>query len=199
MDLLLIRHAQPVRVENVSGPADPDLTTLGHRQAAAAAGWLANELRLDALYTSPLARAVQTALPFQDQFGLQATVVDDVKEYDADDASYVPMEDIRADRGAWRSFLQRQVERNYDAFTETVTGALDQIIDQHRGQTVAVVCHGGVINVWAATVIGLERPTMFFSPEYTSVNRFKAASTGQRGVVSLNETAHLRSIEAPAT
>lgn len=197
MDLLLIRHAQPVRIENVSGPADPDLTELGHRQAAAAATWLAKELQLDALYSSPLARAVQTAAPFEAEFGLPATVVDGVQEYDAADASYVPMEHIRADRAAWRSFVQRQVERDYGAFTATVTAALEGVIEQHRGQTVGVVCHGGVINVWASTVIGLERPTMFFSPEYTSVNRFKAASTGQRAVVSLNETAHLRSLEAP--
>jgi probable phosphoglycerate mutase len=198
MDLLLIRHAQPERIDNASGPADPNLTPLGHRQAKAAALWLSAEIGLDALYCSPLARALQTAAPFESEFGLPAQLVDGVKEYDAGDASYVPMEDIRTDRAAWRTFVEQQVERDYAEFTETVTTALEELIERHRGQTIAVVCHGGVINVWASVVIGLSRPTMFFSPAYTSMNRFKAASTGQRAVVSLNETAHLRSVGARA-
>jgi probable phosphoglycerate mutase len=53
------------------------------------------------------------------------------------------------------------------------------------------VCHGGVINAWAAHLLGLPR-VLFFSPHYTSLNRFVAASSGQRSVVSLNETGHLR-------
>jgi probable phosphoglycerate mutase len=36
------------------------------------------------------------------------------------------------------------------------------------------------------------RHVFFFDPTYTSVNRFMAASTGERSVISLNETAHLR-------
>ena len=54
-----------------------------------------------------------------------------------------------------------------------------------------MVCHGGVINGWAGHVLGLG-PQMFFNPDYTSINRFRAASSGERSIVSLNETAHLR-------
>ena len=34
------------------------------------------------------------------------------------------------------------------------------------GKTVAVTCHGGVVNVWAAHVLGLPSK-MFFNPYYT--------------------------------
>jgi probable phosphoglycerate mutase len=54
------------------------------------------------------------------------------------------------------------------------------------------VCHGGVINSWAGHVLGVREPFFFFDPGYTSVNRFLAAGSGERSVVSLNETAHLR-------
>jgi hypothetical protein len=33
---------------------------------------------------------------------------------------------------------------------------------------------------------------LFFLPHYTSVNRFLAARSGERSVVSLNETGHLK-------
>jgi probable phosphoglycerate mutase len=46
MELLLIRHALPVRVEGAEGTAaDPDLSDLGHEQAKALAAWLADEHR----------------------------------------------------------------------------------------------------------------------------------------------------------
>jgi hypothetical protein len=37
---------------------------------------------------------------------------------------------------------------------------------------------------------------LFFNPMYTSVNRFHASSEGIRSIGSLNETAHLRGLEA---
>jgi hypothetical protein len=40
-------------------------------------------------------------------------------------------------------------------------------------------------------VIGFE-PKMFFNPNYTSINRFMAASSGEKSVVSLNEYHHLK-------
>ena len=62
MELLLIRHARPLRAESVDGPADPGLSDLGRRQAEALAGWLVPE-RIDAVYTSPLRRSVRDTTP----------------------------------------------------------------------------------------------------------------------------------------
>ena len=58
----------------------------------------------------------------------------------------------------------------------------------------AVTCHGGVINVWTAHVIGFT-PRMFFNPDYTSINRFQCASSGERSVITLNEAVHLREVQ----
>jgi probable phosphoglycerate mutase len=57
---------------------------------------------------------------------------------------------------------------------------------------VAVVCHGGVINAFAGEVLGIREPFLFFDPGYTSISRFLAAKSGERSVLSLNETGHLR-------
>ncbi len=46
------------------------------------------------------------------------------------------------------------------------------------------------LNAWSAFVLELKTAT-FFLPDYTSINRFMAASSGERSVASLNETGHL--------
>ena len=190
MELILIRHARPEQVANVTGGADPALTEIGHRQARAAAAWLAGEA-IDALYVSPMARARQTAEPLERLVGMEAGVVDGVKEYDAQHHSYTPVEVIREDKEAWRQFLLDEDLVDRGEWVGGVASTLEELIGQHRGQRIAVVCHGGVINAWATTTLGMG-PKMFFNPDYTSINRFMAASSGERSIVSLNETAHLR-------
>lgn len=192
MDLVLIRHARPIRIDDAGGPADPELTELGHRQAKAMASWMAGE-SFDALYVSPMARARQTAQPLEEALGMVAEVVDGVQEYDAKESSYIPMEDLKADKARWRAFIAEQQLDDMSAFSELVVSSVEDLIGRHRGNRIAVICHGGVVNVWAAKVLGLE-PTMFFEPHYTSIHRFVAASSGERSVESLNEIAHLRDL-----
>ncbi len=52
------------------------------------------------------------------------------------------------------------------------------------------MCHGGVINVAMAVVLGLDRH-LWFEPHYTSLSRMVASRSGVRSVASLNERAHL--------
>jgi probable phosphoglycerate mutase len=196
MELVLVRHARPHRIENAALAADPELTELGHRQAKAMAGWLAEE-RYDAVYTSPMVRARQTSAPLEEALGRAAGVVEGVKEYDADAREYIPIEDLKADKERWRHFVTEHVTEDRTAFATTVVSSLESLIDEHRGQRIVVICHGGVINMWAARVLGLG-PDMFFEPYYTSVNRFMAASSGERSVVSLNEVGHLRGADLGA-
>ena len=176
--------------------ADPELTELGHRQAKALAQWMRDE-RFDALYTSPMVRARQTASPLEEILGLEAGVVDGVQEYDADAREYIPIEDLKADKERWRAFLAMEAAEDRAGFGLTVIDALEGLIERHRGHRIVVVCHGGVINMWAAKVLGMELD-LFFEPYYTSVNRFMAASSGERSVSSLNEIGHLRGTDPVA-
>ena len=43
MELIIVRHALPLRVEKESGAADPDLSPEGRNQAKALARYLAHE------------------------------------------------------------------------------------------------------------------------------------------------------------
>ena len=197
MELLLIRHALPIRVEGATGPADPPLSDLGHRQSAALVRWLEPE-PLDALVVSPMARARETAEPLAAARDLEAVVHDGVAEFDKDADSYVPMEELKA---AGDPRWQEIVDGGYfgegdltpEQFQATVVDAVEDVIARHAGQTAAVVCHGGVINAYVAHVLGIE-DLLFFEPGYTSINRIRASRRGHRMVVSLNETAHLRDL-----
>ena len=74
-----------------------------------------------------------------------------------------------------------------------VVPAIEAIIAANRGRRVAAVCHGGVINAYLSHVLGLGTP-MFFEPNYTSVHRVIAASSGERTIATVNEMHFLRDL-----
>ena len=200
MELLLIRHALPQRREVEDGPADPELSDVGHVQADHLARYLADE-HLDAIYASPLRRARQTAAPVARDRGIEVVIEDDVAEYDRDSSSYVPVEELRAsDDPRWQQMLAGEWDdpEQRDGFDARVLESIERIVSAHRGQRVAIACHGGVINTYLSHVIGLgDGRRSFFYPNYTSIHRVAASSAGARSVITLNETSHLRGTGLP--
>jgi probable phosphoglycerate mutase len=191
MDLLLIRHALPVRIEDGDGPADPELSDEGWGQAGALAAWLADE-EIDVMVASPLRRAQETAEPLASLLELEVATVDGLAEFDRNAPWYIPIEELKAaDDPRWHAMIAGEWDLDPDEFQRSVVEAVDRIIAEHPGRTVAAVCHGGTINAYLSAVLGLDR-LMFFVPDYTSVSRVRASRSGPRSLVSLNETAHLR-------
>jgi len=194
MDLLLIRHGLPVRIDDADGPADPDLADEGWEQARRLARWLSSE-RIDGVFASPLLRARQTAEPLAEAFGLDVVVDEEIAEFDREAHYYVPIEELKAAKDErWYRLVAGEFEFSEvdpETFRKIVVGAVERIIAANRSRRVAVVCHGGVVNAYVSHILGIERP-LFFEPYYTSVSRIVAASTGERSIVTLNETAHLR-------
>lgn len=193
MELLLIRHGLPERVENPDGsPADPPLCEAGREQAGRLARWLAGH-GIERVYASPMRRAHETALPVAEATGLEIELHPGIVEFDQDSAIYIPLEELkRTDYARWLELVQGGFELtvDFEAFRKTVVSSIEEIIAANPGRRVAAVCHGGVINCWASHVIRSPQP-FIFQPDYTSVSRFLAASSGERNLVSLNEVAHL--------
>ena len=201
MELLLIRHALPRRVELTEGRADPPLTDDGIAQSARLAEYLASE-SIDAVYASPLRRAVQTAEPIAELHGLDVLQCPGVAEWDQNSPEYVPVEELRAANDPrWHALLDGQWDSDEPEadFHARVLTAIEHVVTTHPGGRVAITCHGGVINSYLAHVLGLSGTAArgFFYPNYTSIHRVAAASTGERSVVTLNETAHLRGTGLP--
>jgi probable phosphoglycerate mutase len=200
MELLIIRHALPVRRELEGGAADPELSPQGHEQAGHLARYLASE-HLDAVYASPLARAQETAAPVAGPRGLDVRTDPGVAEWDQHSPEYVPVEELKAANDPrWRDMLDGvwDADESEEEFRERVVASMETIIADHGGQRVAVVCHGGVINGYLSHVLGLDQFARgFFYPNYTSINRVAAASSGERSVITINETSHLRGTGLP--
>ncbi len=195
MELLLIRHALPERVETKDGsPADPPLSAIGRAQAERMARWVAAE-KVGAVYASPMRRARQTADALAGLLGAPVEIDAGLVEMDHLSDVYVPLEQLKAqDYPRWQEMVQRgglYAGVDLTAFRRNVVASIERAIAVHRGGRIAVVCHGGVINAWAGHVLGIADP-FFLDVAYTGVSRFLAASTGERSVRSLNETAHLR-------
>ena len=195
MELLWVRHAEPERIAPGTGVrANPALTVRGAEQAQRLADWLACE-PIDAIVSSPLLRALDTAAPIAVSCGVEIEVVDDLIEYDNNSDHYIPMEEMRVNKderwqamvdGRWDEF-GADLPEVFRARVDAVTAAL---IERFPGKRIVAVCHGGVINVALGSVLGVAQP-LWFEPGYTSVSRMIASRSGIRSVASLNELAHL--------
>ena len=195
MEIVLVRHGLPLRIELETGIADPELAAEGHEQAAKMAAYLGVE-DVEAVYVSPLRRALETASPLCKVLGLEAVVSEGVAEFDRNSREYVPVEELRATNDPrWEKLLRGEwdgVDEDPSIFKARVVATVEDMIARHPGGRVVVVCHGGVINQYLAHVLGIETHVGFFYPKYTSIHRVMAARSGQRSIVSINEASHLR-------
>jgi len=198
MELVLVRHALPVRIDATpdGSPADPGLADLGRQQAER----LLQALRLDevaALYSSPAARALETAVPLAEKLGLALEVEEGLAEFDAGHPSYVPVEELRAANDPrWQALVRGDLmtaDVDPVAFRNRVVAGVERVVSRHPGVRVVCFTHSGTINAYAGHVLGQPR-ALWFAPAYASLTRIGAARDGRRGVISLNETAHLRDL-----
>ena len=198
VELILVRHGLPVRKENTDGPADPELSIDGHAQAALFAAYMMSE-HVDAIYSSPLRRAVQTAEPLSAAIGIDPILVPGIAEWDQHSNEYIPVEELKAANDPrWLEMAKGGFSSDEipEDFHNRVLESIEGIIDKHRGDTVVVTCHGGVINDYLSHILGIAN-SQFFYPNYTSIHRIAAASSGHRSVLSINETSHLRGTGLP--
>ena len=201
MDLIIVRHARPEKVENAEGdgPADPPLSKLGKKQAENVAEFLAEE-QIDQIVTSSMRRAYETALPLGEKLGIEPVLRDDLRESDHNNSTYIHIEEMTFDSGPVQAYLNDPsaiFEGDYEGFRDRVVSAFDELIEEYAGKRVAVFCHGMVTSVYLQTLWGLEQPFLI-QPDYTGVTRVEASSRGFRTIRSINETGHVRNlIERP--
>jgi probable phosphoglycerate mutase len=192
MELVLIRHAHPISEERMDGsPADPPLSATGVEQSRAVAEWLARNPP-DRLVSSPALRARQTAEESARRLGQGVEVDDRLCDATPLLSRYVTLEEERArDAIVYRRRLDDYREGDHLAVASArVNAALDEWTAAHPGKRLAVFCHGSVVNVYAARVLGLAE-LIFLDVGYASGHRFLISRDAVRSVKSLNETAYL--------
>jgi probable phosphoglycerate mutase len=199
VDLIIVRHAEPVHAPRAAEPADPALAEAGRDQARSIAAWLARSPSKfpDRIIASPMRRALETAAPIAAACGAMRVETDDrLAEFDLGAAEYVPLELVgTALRRQLSSALEtgRWGDHSFDPehFRQRVADVFGEIVADRTSRRVVVVCHGGVINSFFSRL--LERPHgVFFEPRYTSVSRVHVDPDGTPHLRSLNEVPHLR-------
>jgi probable phosphoglycerate mutase len=195
-ELLLIRHGRSADVVPGSDESlDPPLHERGHEQAQALAKRLADK-SLAAIYASDLVRAADTARYLAEPRGQEVLIRRDLREVwlgewergefrrraQARDPEW--MEFARA--GSWDLVPGSEGDA---ALRERVSNAVGEITAQHRGESVAVVAHGGVINAYLAATFRL--PSSWFAMiENTSVT-IVFSGAARSILVGVNDCSHL--------
>lgn len=202
--LILVRHGQQEWPDQATATVkdwiDPPLSDLGQRQAAAVARYLVDE-PITAVYSSQLIRAFETGKTIAEGRDAPHEVITELEEIQLygklhPDSRPVDVLGEKILSGARERFV---MTRRWDSYPESETSedfrrrvgiAVEAAIAHHRGETVVVACHAGVINTYLAQVLGIEMD-MFYRPAHTSVHRVRFKD-GLRVIDSLNEQTFLR-------
>ena len=192
MQLLLVRHALPLRSEHGQG-SDPDLSETGYAQVARLPEAL-SRFPISRVISSPQRRAVRTGEPVAQARGLTVEIDDRLAEYDRDLQSYIPVEQIRDEfPEEWARMAQGHLPSavDEDAFRARVRAAIDDLVGAaDPDETIAAFSHGGVINVVLHEILGTAR-LLSFPIDYASVTRLLFSRTGQATVATVNATEHV--------
>ena len=198
--LYIVRHCQSAGNQGgrFQGQFDGPVNEMGEKQLELLSLRFRNE-RLDAVYSSPLKRAYQTAQAINRFHGLPIQTLDGLLEIDVGEMENKLLSDI--------AVKYPEVAKNWDSAPDLcrfpggetmvqvyrrINCAIDQIVAENPGKTVAVATHGGVIrNLYArvqyGSIEGLRKSAVFGN---TSVSILEAEE-GTLRWKSINDMSHL--------
>jgi broad specificity phosphatase PhoE len=204
--VIIIRHGQSQgnAQGRFGGHTDTPLSARGRKQAEATARALAAE-KLDAIYSSDLPRAIETASPLARLTGAPLITTDAFRE-----RSVGVMEGLTFEEAAeqypeqYQALLHRDFEHvleggeSYRQTLDRAAGKLDEVIEKHRGGRVAVFTHTGAICILILHLMGaLDAPELkpvWIATANCGIARFDLRDDGFVRVITINDTRHLASI-----
>lgn len=160
--VLIARHGQAAYDTDLWTDDGGMLTDLGRQQAGELAEGLRSR-RISQVYPSTLVRAVQTAEIIAQRLGVSLTPLSELREFDPGDGVGQPR-----DTDPFAPTFTRWLAGEHDAVMpgaesgtqvlRRMRDALQQISDLHRGETVLVVSHGGVMRFTLPVLDGYRCP-----------------------------------------
>lgn len=158
--LIIIRHGESEANQAgvVAGHSDYKLSSLGLEQAEQTAAHLAGE-QIDAVYSSDLVRAVETARPHAERRGLSVKTCPELRETYCGRWEGVTFDSLRKNeaelfesfRKHYMFFTMPEGEELWESGQRFYQKTLE-IAQAHPDQTVLLVAHGAVIRVFWAMV-----------------------------------------------
>ncbi|MCV2356807.1 histidine phosphatase family protein [Paucibacter sp. B2R-40] len=200
--ILAIRHGETEwnRVKRIQGHTDIALSDLGLAQVRLL-GLALQEQSIDAIYTSDLQRARQTAqavIELAPHTGLNLRLDPQLRERSFGSFEGLTWEEIAA---RWPDQSERWRKRDAEfgaeggetlgEFYQRSVAALTRIAMRHPGQTIVVVTHGGVLDCLyrAATGLGLQAPRTWVLGN-AAVNRLLFTPVGF-SLIGWSDASHL--------
>lgn len=202
--IYLIRHGATPSNEQVppilqGSRVDSQLSEFGQAQAEAT-GKLLADVRLDAVFSSPMARAVATAEAISEPHGLQVSTIADLHEIDVGQwegqdwgtISQRTPDDYRRfmeDSGTY-GYLGGE---SYQDVLDRVLPRIERLIAEHEGQHIAVVAHKAVNRSLLAHFLGLEMRRAKDLPQDNCCVNVITARGNKLKLKTLNSALHVAS------
>jgi len=204
--VLLVRHGQSKgnAERRFGGHTATPLSARGRNQAEATARTLKSE-SLTAIYSSDLARAMETARPLANMTGLQVHGTNAFRERDVGVMEGLTFEDAAQQHPEqYAALLRRDFEyvlsggESYRQLLDRARQKLDEIIEANRGGKIAVFSHTGTICILALHLMGaLDAPELkpvWISSANCGITRFELRDDGFVRVLGINDTSHLANL-----
>jgi alpha-ribazole phosphatase len=198
--LYLLRHAETTwnAERRIQGTLDAPLSERGVRQVRALVDAL-RDVRLSALYSSPLQRALETAQPVASARGLPVRIADGLREIDQGEWESRLLDEVREHDGArlqaWWDSPETVRMPGGESLVEVqrrAMRAVREIVANHAGDTVAAVCHGGVGKCILLALLGAPLASYWRIRQHNACINVVEFDGDLPRIITLNETAHLR-------
>ncbi|NOX63298.1 MAG: histidine phosphatase family protein [Chloroflexi bacterium] len=193
--LYLVRHAESMTnvYANLSA-YDPNLTARGWAQALRVGDWMAQKARLDVVVTSPLRRAHSTALAIALAQDLEPVSWPGLEEFSVGFFDELPHGHPTQPWLMWEGWNPSDGEASgFISFRDRVLQALNEILQAYAGQRIAIVSHGGTMNVLVGAMLGLPLANMV--TYNTGVSLFEWAEWRRWLVFYINAREHLLDLD----
>lgn len=198
-NVILIRHGEcdGNAKDMFRGQMDFPLNERGLKQAYEA-GQAARELGIEAIYSSPLLRARQTAQSVADACGLQIVLCPGINNVCLGAWEGRVKEQIAVEQpDLWKTWMNDPEDLTFpgmEPLTEVMARsrvALDEIVKTHRGGTVALVSHRTTLKPLVASCLNVPKP--WFWRFHFDTASLTTLLNDERGysLLHLNMTYHL--------
>jgi len=201
--LYLVRHGQSAgnAEGRFGGHSATPLSELGLQQARLAAQTLAKE-KIDAIYTSDLLRAVQTAEPLAELLDLPIVKTPAFRERHVGVLEGLTFDESKeAFPNDYYALVNRNIHHtitkgeSYRHLLRRATGELRDILRNHQGEKVVIFSHTGAICFLTLHLIGAinryTKNTPWLVTSNCGINRFEIRGRNNIRVLAVNDTRHL--------
>ena len=202
---LLLRHGATAHTAEKrfsgSGGADPELSPDGEAQARAAAAAVVLRGPVDAVVSSPLRRARQTADVVAAELGLKVREVETLRECAFGEWEGLTFAEVQErwpdDLSAWLAdtSVAPPGGESFDAVAARVRRARDQLLARHPGRTVLAVSHVTPIKLLVREALTAPLSALYrmeLSP--ASLTEIDWYAEGAASLRQFNDDAHLRGL-----